>query len=490
MSSVAQVAKAVAWNTVTGLGARVVGLVSTLVLARFMSPSDYGEVSTAVICVGTAVQLSNLQFGQYLIARGYKEDGVAFHAALLHVVLGWAAIFGVFLLRDPLGPFLGAPAMAQYMPGYALAGLFDVLGIVPEKSLARDMRFRLIALTKGFGELLYAALSLGFVSKYGAMAMVFGGLGRSALVMIVLLAAADRRWIRPVKLSWDIIVRMVKYSYPLAGANMMDFATSRWDNLLVSRFHGAGVMGAYNLAYNLSQTSTLGVAEHIADVLFPSFSRVEPRHRAQALVRAASAMALVVMPLAFGLASVSHTVVAALFPQKWALLGPMLAVLSLHAAVLPIGWTFRAFYKAEGRTPYVMLASVTRLAVLLSGLFIIGRLGPLWACAAVDIAFVGHLTFMWLGLRREHKSAMAPFLQAFMRAMVACVPMVAAVLGVQVLEAMLGPVPPRAALFIEIPVGAVTFLGGALLFNRPTLMELVGLVKGFLGRGRAPVAAN
>jgi O-antigen/teichoic acid export membrane protein len=238
------------------------------------------------------------------------------------------------------------------------------------------------------------------------------------------------------------------------------------------------------LSYNLSSTSTGGVAEHIADVLFPSFARLEARQRGPALVRAVSAMAFVVFPLGLGLGVVAHNVVRIAFNSEWAIVAPMLAVLSLYAAISPPGWTFRAFYKAQGRTSFVMMAGMVRLALMLAGISTVGRFGPLWACAAVDMAFVAHFVLMWSGLRGPYPQLMRPAARAVLQAFGACVPMIAAVLLTQWAERLFIPLPPAWALCLEIPVGVLGFVAGAALFARATALDLFGLVRNLVRPGR------
>ena len=484
MSHVTKVAHSVSWNIFTGLGSRAIGLVGTLLLTRFIAPDEYGLVSAALITVMTAAYLTNLQFGQYIIVKGYRVRGVAFHAAVTHVGLGWTAIAIAFLARDILEPWLRAPGMGRFMAGFVLAAAMDSVSAVPEKILARDLRFRIIALTKGLGEVLYTAVSLSLVTMMGGMALVVGAIARSVLVLTVFLVKSDRIWLQRVPWSWALIRDMLKYSSPLALANMTDFATSRWDNLLIGKFHGSAVMGVYNLSYNLSGTSTGGVAEHIADVLFPSFARLEAGQRGPALVRALSAMAFVVFPLGLGFGAVAYNVVGAVFTSKWALVAPMLTILSLYAAISPPGWTFRAFYKAQGRTTFVMIAGMVRLALMLAGIATVGRLGPLWACAAVDLAFVAHFVLMWSGLRGSYPQLMWPTARAVLQAFASCAPMIAAVLLTQWVERLFVPLPPAGALCLEIPVGVLGFVAGAALFARATALDLIGLARNLVRPGR------
>jgi lipopolysaccharide exporter len=486
LSTVATVARAVVWNAATGVGARLIGLVGTLVLARFISPQEYGEVAAAVICVVTASEFTNLQLGQYLIVNDGRERGVAFHVTCYHIALGLTALLAVFWARDLLGPFVGAPSMGRFVPGFVLASAMDRIAHAPEKLLARDLRFRVIAITRGTGEVLYTALALSFAPTLGGMAIVIGNIGRSSLALAVFATMADRRWLHPQRLSKPTSLAMLRFSVPLALANMADFAASRWDNLIISRLHGAGVMGTYNLAYNLAQTSTGNVADSIADVLFPSFARLDPARRGPALVRAISTMALVTSPLAFGLASVAGTAVSVFFPARWALIAPMLTVLSVQSAALPLGWTFSSYYKAQSRTKFVMAAGIVKLAALLAGLVVIGRFGPLWACFAVDLAFAGYLILLWSGLLAGQRSLMWPSARGVLRAMLACVPMLACVLLAQAMELRVAPVSSLLALCIEVPAGVLGFVIGAALFARETSRDVVGLVIGVLRKTAGP----
>jgi PST family polysaccharide transporter len=475
MSTSARIAHAVAWNVVAGVGARLVGLIGTLILARFITPDDYGQVSVAAICVMTASQFSNLQVGQYLILKGQADRSTAFLVTVVHLGLGLVALSAVFALRDVLGPLMGAPDMGRFVPGFVLAAVFERIGHTPEKLLARDLQFRKIALTRGVGELTYTGLALLWAPHIGGMAIVVGNIGRSLLAMAVFAAAADRQWVEPVRISWHKAVAMLRYSTPLALANLTDFAAGKWDNLLISRFHGPAVAGAYNLSFNLSLTATGTLADQILDVLFPSFTSLPPPQRGAALVRALSSMALLVMPLALGLGSVADTVVAALFPQRWAGIGPMLTVLSVQSALLPLAWTLHAFWRAQSRTGVVMASSGVRLAILLGALLAIGPFGALWACLAVDASAVGCLLTAWWALKAAHRAVMWPAAKSVLQSLLACVPMLACVLAMRVAATQWWALAAPWALALEIAAGAVGYFAGASVFANATFREVMRL---------------
>src|SRR5882762_5887092 len=141
MSIVKQAARGVAWNMALGVSSRVVQLVGTLVLTRFIVPDDYGPVIDASIVVATASAFTSFAFGQYLIAKRATAD-VAVQAMVIHVALGVVAMAGVYAARGLIGDRLDAPALGQYVLGFAIAQLIDRTRYVPERLIMRALRFR------------------------------------------------------------------------------------------------------------------------------------------------------------------------------------------------------------------------------------------------------------------------------------------------------------------------------------------------------------
>src|SRR5690349_994383 len=63
-----------AWNLVAGVGSRVVALVGTLILTRFVAPNEYGEITAATVAIATAMTLTDACVGQSILARRVGPD--------------------------------------------------------------------------------------------------------------------------------------------------------------------------------------------------------------------------------------------------------------------------------------------------------------------------------------------------------------------------------------------------------------------------------
>lgn len=487
MSIATKAARGAGWNLVAGAGSRVVALVGTLILTRFIAPGEYGEISAASITILTAMMLTDASVGQSIMARHVAPD-VCFHAFVLHMATAVLGLVPVFLLADPLAAWLGAPGMTRFLPGLAVAALIERFSHVPSRVLVRDLRFRTVALTRGVAELAFTATSLALAPSIVGHAIVVGNLVRYTLIAGVFLARVDRReWLVVQRLRWDAFRDLLGFGLPLSAGAIADFAASSWDNLLVARFYGPATMGAYRLSRNLAETPITNFAEHIGDVLLPSFAQMDVERRKVALVRAASLIALLVFPLCIGLAAVAPTLVRALFDRRWSDIAPFLSILAVSAIARPMSWAVSSFLQAQQRARALMVLGFLKVGATVVLIVAVAPLGPSWACAAVGVAGAVTLAGNVVVAQRDGVSARA-FTGGFLRAVAACAPMYAAVALVRTTLERLGRGGSVVSLGAEIVVGAVVYVAAAVIVARPIVNDLVTLLRRAIARRAAPAA--
>ena len=382
------------------------------------------------------------------------------------------------------------PTLAAFVPGYVVAHMLDRLGYVPGRLLIRGLRFRTVAVTNGAGELLYTgtALGLAFLGGWRGEAVVAGVVARAAFKAVVhVLAAPRREWLAPARPTLATARAIVGYGAPLMVSAFADLAASRWDNLVVSWLFGPAVMGRYALAYSLAETPVTYVAEHMGDVLMPSYSRLERERRAAAAVRAAALMALVVAPLGVGLGAIAPTLLGTFFDARWEGMEWMVAILSVMTVFRPMTWSATALLQAEQRTGVILALSLSKTPVLLGLVAALGWAGgPLWACvgSGLTYALVGAVTVEATG--RVAGIRAREYDLGVLRPLLACVPMFAAVEAIRVLGE--GSLPLPALLLAEVAAGAAVYVASAFAIAGPTSRDLVALARRAVGRGAAPAA--
>ncbi len=468
-----------AWALPTSLGSRLVGLVGTLLLARYLAPSEYGEVSAAAILVTTASTMTGFGVGIYMVANRDLSRSEAFHASFWFLATGVAGIGAVWALAGLLGAWAEAPHLEHFMPVFVVSATLERIAFLPERMLVREMRFRWLSLARAGSELVYTGVSLAMAALgFGAMSIAWGNLARSAVRFAAIVPAVGwREWLEPHRVRLATLRRIVGHGVTVSLTYIATFAMSRWDNLLVSRYFGPGTMGAYNYAYNLADAPAQAIGEQMADVVGASFPHADGAERTAALLRSFTMIALVMLPLAFGLGAVAPTVVDTFFSSRWSEVGPMLAFLAVLSATRPLALIVIAYHYAGHRPKVVLWLEWLSLAAIVAAISTVGRIGIRWTCGAVGAVFILRtLAALWTVWRIERTPPSA-FLAPLARPILVCIAMAAAI---HFQRPALAGFSPVTRLLLELAVGSAVYLAGAALVFRSASLEFLGQIRSAL----------
>jgi lipopolysaccharide exporter len=482
-----RVVRSAAWTLPTSVGSRAVGLLGTLLLARYLAPNEYGVVMAASIAAITASTVTTFGVGTYLVANAGISRAETFHASCWFLATGVAALIGTMLLAGPVGRWSGAPGLGEFLPPLLLAALLERILYVPERILVRNLRFGWLSLARAAGELTYTVVSVACAAHgAGAIAIAWGSLARSAVRSAAIVpAVAIRDWLEPHRLRVATLLRIVGYGLNVSAASIVAFGMRRWDNLLISRYFGAGAMGAYNYAYNLADTPATAVGDQMSDIIAASFPHVDQPRRANALVHSCTLVSMIMLPLSIGLAAVAPTVVDTFFDPRWSNVGAMLVFLSALAVARPLGNILASYFYASHRPSVVLWLESASLIALIAAISTLGRVGINWACACVSVVFVLRtLAGMWM-VRRQDGVRISEFLLPMSRPLAACIAMA---VGVSAARLALADLTPPIRLIVEIAVGVTIYIGAALVVARSSCDDLLRALRAALrtGSGNLP----
>lgn len=499
MSLAAKTVGGALWSIASSIGGRVVGVIGTMLLTHYLAPDVLGEVGVASVLVLSANQLSSLGLGQFVTVRPDAERATVFHATVIHVTLGLLAFLAVLAATWPLEPLFElqvrfeSPHLGEYIPGLGLAMVMDRIAYIPERVLMRELRYRNVALTRSASELVYAAVALGCaIHGMGGASVVVANIAQSGFRLVAFVVSAPRReWLQPSRLSWARARELLSFGVPVAVGGVASFASRKWDNLLFAAYFGSGTMAAYNMAYNLADIPATNVAEQVGDVLAPSFARMRPEQRGQALIRSIGLMSLLVFPMAIGLAAISPSLVEALFNEQWQGIAPLLTILAVLSIARPVSYIVTSYLFAQNRPRAVMMLEVGKTAVLLACVAIFATGGLTWACVGVGIAFsLAAAASVWI-VYREDRVPLVPLARAIFGPLVACGPLALAAIGVRYLLQSGGAHRPVLELGASIAAGALAYVPAAFVLARGPVSDAVREIRRvFRGRARSQVTAT
>jgi PST family polysaccharide transporter len=208
---------------------------------------------------------------------------------------------------------------------------------------------------------------------------------------------------------------------------------------------------------------------------------MEHDHRRAALMRSLGLLAIIVYPLAIGLGTVAQTLTQTLFKPFWLAMGPMLSILSALSIVRPVSYIFGAYLQAHERTREQMVLEILKVFALLCAIVLLAPQGVLWTCVGVGVTFFLHAMAAMGVIHWLERISLSGMLWRLTQPLLACVPMVGMVLGIRALWSWtsLG-YHGGMALVVEIMMGGLTYLVGALLIARPIFKDFSSLLLGIL----------
>jgi len=450
-------------------------LVSTIVLARVLTPGDFGLVGLALVFILYADVVTDLGVAQalvYLPSRRRRAD------AAVGVSLAVSAVFFVgALAAAPLAAqFFGRPEVTTMFRVLSVSLVLRAAGQVPDALLRKDLRFR----ERLFGELSRAVVqgvvSIGLaVAGFGPWAIVGGYLAGSAAWSSVLWRLVDYRprldlW----RVRKDDVRPLLAYGLPAAGTALVLTLVFNIDYLIVGRFLGAQALGYYTVGFRIPELVILNVFNVISSVAFPLYSRVrEDRDRLRrGYLFALRIQAVYGLSAGVGLALLAPMVVRVVFGSRWDPSIVPLEALAIYAAARSLGMGPHEVFRGIGRPGVVLVLAMVRLAVLVPALLLATRYGingVSWAQAAVALplaVLMQAVASRLLGLPwRQLAASLRPAVAAGL----------GTVLGAGLIRFWL-PAPDE----VRLAIGLLAAAGGAIaalyVSNRWFLLEAIGLV--------------
>lgn len=380
-------ARAVLWNYVSFASGKALVLVTMAILARLLTPADFGMVGFATLVIAHLSVLQNLGLGPAVIQRKENADEAAQTVFILNLVLGAVFTVATILIAPLVAAFFREPLVAPVLRVLAFSFILEALGSMHEVLLQKNLAFRrkLIpdigrAMTQGAVAITTAA------TGFGVWALVWGQLG--GLLTYVVLSWAVVPWRPTYRFHRRLVRPLAKFGVPLVLTDIEYAIWSNLDYIVVGRLLGDAALGAYTLAYRLPEMLVQSVWRILANALFPVFSKVQddPGALRSGFLATVRYTQIVIVPLCVGLFVTAEPTVQLVFGDQWTAIIPVLQVMAIFALIGSIGVNVGDVYKAMGRPDVLAKLSVMELAILFPALLYgarFGIVGVAWAHAAV-----------------------------------------------------------------------------------------------------------
>jgi O-antigen/teichoic acid export membrane protein len=364
-------------------------MISTVVLARLLTPQDFGLIAMVTAITGFVAMFKDLGLSMATVQRAEINHGQISTLFWINVLLSLCVMLVIAALAPAIAWFYGEPRLIWVTLVLAGAFIFGGLTVQHTALLKRQMRFCALAVID------IVSMSAGVLA--GIIAALYG-LRYWALVIMSLsqpITRAATTWIicpwwpgLPVRES--SVREMLAFGGNLTGFNLLNYFARNGDNLLIGKFWGAGQLGLYSKAYSLLLLPLGQIKGPVSAVAVPALSRLQndPERYRRYYYRAINMMAFISMPLVAVLAALSHEIIVIMLGKQWADSAIIFKVLAFAAFFQPIWSALGWIYVSLGQTKRLMhWGLVTVPLTVLS--FVIGLpWGALGVATSYTVCFV------------------------------------------------------------------------------------------------------
>lgn len=459
MSLKAEAISGAKWTTASTVAVSAIQLLQLVVVARVLSPSDFGIMAMAMAALGFAQIFTDAGISSAIIHRQTSSRQELSSLHWLNVFAG-VIVFCLALLATPLlVSFFGDARLGFLFPCTALVFLIAPFGLQPQLLLQRDLQFKRLALVEASSAVVGAGVAIASAyAGYGVYALAFGQLAVASFTTIVVTAMTWRDW-RPM--AWyrtEDVRPYLRFGVFQLGDRAVNYLVARADQIVIGATVGAYGLGIYNFAWNLAIMPVTRINPILTRIAFPVFAKVQQENERlkRGYLLLVWLLAMVNAPILLGGAAAAGTLVPLFFGQQWAAAIPILqilAVVGLSRAILnPIG----SLVLAKGRPDLAFKLNVCFLFLQIPAVYAGARIGGLEGVAwTVLILQLADLTTVYLVLMRP---LVGPCLGEYVRSLAVPLATAHGMAMIVVLVPRLVHAPPVLTLAAQVGAGAAFYL--------------------------------
>lgn len=400
--------KGVIWVAVQKYFLTLITFVSDIVLARLLTPYDFGCIEMLAIFMLLSETLVNGGFGSALIQK--KKPTQEDYSTIFFWNLGMAAILYVIL-------FFCAPAIARFYKIPLLSSVLRVQGlvlfvysfsIVQANQLRKQFKFKVLAIVSVIASIV--ALSVTILMAYqgfGVWSLVVKNLITWGLTSLIFWFYV--KWRPSLVFSWRSFKELFSFGFYMLLSHLITSFSTKLQGLLIGKVYSPSTMGYYSKASGTESHASTTISQILDKVTYPLYSEAQDnlQRLGNIVKKLTMSLSYVTFPLMFILLLVAKPLFILLYTEKWLPSVPYFQVLcfaGLASCLQSVNFqTISATGKSKVTFVWTMIKRGVGIACMVGGLALFGMKGILagavfnaWFAYFVNMGLVSkHIGYKW-----------------------------------------------------------------------------------------------
>lgn len=454
---------------------RVLRLISTLVLARLLAPSDFGVLGIAILTTSLLENLSLTGFDKALIQK--KEDVIGFLNTTwtISVIRGVLLFLILFLFAPIVADFFEIPESEQVLKVLALSLIIDGLINIGIIFFSKEIDVKKLYIYRISGAIAYVivAIPTAFVLR-SVWALVYALLAEKIVSLILSYVLHSYRP-RP-EFNVEKAKELYSFGKWIFGIGVLSYLISQGDNAFVGKVLGATALGFYSMAYRISTLPAMEMYKMVSNIIFPAYSKLQedvPKLRT-AYFRTLQVIAFISFPIAGMIFVLSYEITKLFLGELWLPMVPLVQILSVYGLLNSMGIVAGAVFQAVGKPEIDTRLLFFRLVIMACLIYPLSFLwGTVGVAFAVLVSRIIDLIAVYMALRITQDKLSTVFKELLF-------PLASTVITILILSSFKAFLTSRYGIygfFVEVVVGIILYLcisfvfAKALNYQSPVLLQ-------------------
>lgn len=381
--------KGMIWSFAENFSLQGIQFIIGILLARVLSPSDYGMVGMLVIFTAVSQTLINSGFSTALVRKNNRTQTDLSTTFYFNIVVGFVLYFVLFFSGPLIADFYNTPLLSDLIKVSAISLILNSLCIVQQALFTIKMDFKTQAKISVIGALVTGAGGVTMAyTGFGVWSIVWPGVFGGAVRCILLWVWG--KWRPTWEYSWKSFKELFGFGSKLLIAGII---ASIYDNLysiVIAKKFSASSLGYYSRAEGYSNLPATTISHTLHRVTFPLLCQIQDDNtRLQSTYRQLIALsAFIVFPIMIWGATLANPLITIMITDKWIECVPYLQILCISKMLYPIHILNNNLLQVKGRSDLFLKIDIAKKIVGVIVLIITARYGIIWMCIGILISYI------------------------------------------------------------------------------------------------------
>lgn len=316
------------WSTFQRFGKMGIAFIANLVMARLLTPDDYGAIGILMIFISLSMIFIDAGFGNALIQKS-KPTEEDYSTIFYFNLIVSGAIFLVFFFTAPvIATFYNMDLLCDLLRVLSLVLVINALSLIQDCRLRKEMNFKVLSIATVVSAIIGAAFGIytAYIG-YGVWSLVIYNIVESLTRAIILWVLCH--WMPILCFSWNSLKQLFRYGGFLLANSFLFTLRRNGIAIFMGKLYPASDLGYYSQAKKLEEVPVTAVQSIIGQVTFPLFSSIKDNvAQLKAVQRKGNILlAFLCIPLMALLIVLARDLIIGLFTEKWGAAIPYFQVL-------------------------------------------------------------------------------------------------------------------------------------------------------------------